>query len=226
MISDNYQYLLGMFGDLAQAEPVAPASHAGIGRLLPPELAGFLFECGTGLWLDGRFQFCDPLRFQPIVDLLLQADMDLRPDRTAMFGYSAFGEIMAWNQDHGLLQVNLPRLWASVSHVVEGGTADQTIIASLAGIGDLNYGDWHEDGVDGAPLLFKRVRKARGALALGEVYGFVPALEAGGEAHVETARRLKALEHFAILAQFGPVTLFDYSSGEQVRLRELGPQGG
>ncbi|MCK9541316.1 MAG: DUF1851 domain-containing protein [Novosphingobium sp.] len=206
------------------AHPLDAPSQAELGRMLPPELGGFLLECGIGIWLDGRFQFCDPLRFQPIVDMLLQADRDFRPERTALFGYSAFGEIMAWNHDHGLLQVNLPRMWASISAVVAGGTPDQTVIATLAGIGDLNYGDWNEDDTANAPLLFKRVRKAHGPLEPGEVYGFVPALEAGGRAHVETARRLKALEHFAILAQFGPATLFDYAGGEQVRVRELGPQ--
>jgi hypothetical protein len=226
MLGEYFQYIIGKFGVPRQAIPLAPASRAEISRRLPPELVEFLSEYGLGSWFDGRFQFCNLLRFQSIVDLLLEGDAELRPERTAMFGYSAFGEIVAWNQDHGRLKVDLPYLSASIGPVVTGGTPDQAITSFLAGIGDFDYGDCYEDDVEGAPLLFERVRKAHGPLQLGEVYGFFPALELGGRAHVETARRVKALEHFAILAQLGPATLFEYPNGRRVPIRQLGPQGG
>lgn len=57
---------------------------------------------------------------------------------------------------------------------------------------------------------------------LGECYGFFPALEIGGVSLVENTRKVKALEHFTFLAQLGPVRLFDYSSGRQQFVRELG----
>jgi hypothetical protein len=224
MISRGYQYILKKFGPLEQETFLDSATKIEIIKIFPSEIAHFIMECGTGIWLDGRFQLCNPFTFQPIIELLLQGDAELRPDRTAMLGYSAFGKIMAWNHDHGLLHVDLPFLWASIDPIEPGGTPDQTVIAALMGINDFDYGDCDEDDVEQESLLFERVRKAHGPLQLGEVYGFFPALELGGRAHVETARRVKALEHFAILAQLGPVTLFKYSKGQRVPIRQLGPQ--
>ena len=82
-------------------------------------------------------------------------------------------------------------------------------------------GDWYEDTPE-APLMFKRTRKALGELTLGEVYGFVPALEFGGVARLENVRRVSALEHFSFLAQLGPVQLFEYSTGDKRFVRTLG----
>ena len=81
--------------------------------------------------------------------------------------------------------------------------------------------DWREDSGK-APLMFQKVRSALGEVALGECYGFVPALKLGGQAKVENVRRMSALEHFSILAQLGPVELFDYSDMSQKFVRHLG----
>jgi hypothetical protein len=222
MISENYQYLIKKFGPITKNIPIDDVSKEEIRKKFPPEFTQFISEFGIGMWLDGRFQFCNPLEFQSIMNIILQGDPDFQPEHTSMFGYSAFGKIMAWNRTQGFLGVSLPRLWASARR--PGKIPDVTILSSLMGIGDFNYGDWREDDTDGKTFLFERVRKAHGPLQLGEVYGFFPALELGGRAHVKTARRVKALEHFAILAQLGPATLFDYPNGQQVPIRQLGPQ--
>lgn len=139
MISDNYEHLLGKFGALSQAEALTEASRAAVSRRLPPELAGFLSSAGLGTWLDGRFQFCDPQVFQPVIDAVPQGDRQFEPDRTALFGFGAFGQSMAWNADHGLLEVDLPRLTATVSEVIGGSRPDNTVLAVLAGIDELDY---------------------------------------------------------------------------------------
>jgi hypothetical protein len=222
MPSENFEYLLGKYGPLAQAQPLPPATIAALGGRLPPEFVDFLAEAGIGVWLEGRFQFCDPLRFQPVIDTVLEGDAELAPHRTTLFGFSAFGHAMAWNLDHGSLEIDLPRLKATCAFDKDVAMNDRIFLAPLTRLGKFNYGDWYEDEVPNAPLMFKRVRKAHGALALGEVYGFVPALALGGAAHVETAKRMKALEHFAILAQAGKVGLYEYPDGDERFVRELG----
>lgn len=74
------------------------------------------------------------------------------------------------------------------------------------------------------PCAEKELSALQGRLpaTLGECYGFFPALEIGGVSLVENTRKVKALEHFTFLAQLGPVRLFDYSSGRQQFVRELG----
>lgn len=58
-------------------------------------------------------------------------------------------------------------------------------------------------------LLFSRVVKKYGSLEIGECYGFMPALALGGLQDMEFVRRLKAPEHFAIIAQTVDFNLID-----------------
>jgi hypothetical protein len=57
--------------------------------------------------------------------------------------------------------------------------------------------------------LFARARKKLGVLAAGEMYGFVPALALGGTASVATLEKVAIIEHLDILAQLGPLRIFE-----------------
>jgi len=59
--------------------------------------------------------------------------------------------------------------------------------------------------------------KRLGPLAPGEVYGFFPALQLGGAYTIESLRRVKAPEHFALLAQLAPMNLIELTPPEPPR---------
>lgn len=224
MLSEDFIYLVEEFGRPKNAISLSSEELSRYGGVLPDGLIEFWRECGLGTWLEGRFQFCNPGKYQSIVDTLLNGDADYKPDRTFIYGFTAFGELYLWNQDFQFLAINLPRLWASGAATEAGwapAPADIAVTAALVMLDQEGAADWREDS-DKAPLMFQKVRGALGEVALGECYGFVPALKLGGLAKVETVRRMSALEHFSILAQLGPVELFDYSDMSQKFVRHLG----
>ena len=59
-------------------------------------------------------------------------------------------------------------------------------------------------------------------LELGECYGFFPALAMGGAPKLENLKRVKALVHFAFLAQLQPFTLMDYLARPIKAIRQIG----
>jgi hypothetical protein len=191
---------------------------------LPSGLFDFWHEVGVGSWLGGKFQFCSPNQYRAIVDLIFKGDPQFQASRTHLYGYTAFGELWLWNEDYQRVEINLPRLWAVspvTSHDWTPRDPDRALLAPLSRLERGATADWRED-TDAAPLLFERVRQALGELEPGECYGFAPALQLGGVATLEAAQRLPALEHFAILAQLGPIALVDHSGPDQRFVRALG----
>ena len=55
--------------------------------------------------------------------------------------------------------------------------------------------------------FFAAAAAKHGKLEPGEAYGFFPALQLGGAYRIENLRRVRAAEHFAILAQLEPFKL-------------------
>ena len=224
MSEDRFGYMVGKFGAPKHAEKANADMLSAMSSKLPGTLLAFWKTYGLGLWLGGKFQFSDPLRYAPIVKTVLSGDAELDPMQTHVYGYSAFGELYLWSETHQDLAVSLPNLEAMASFTDADWTPsdpDIAIIPALAGLDQEGDADWIEDAPE-ASFMFKRTRKKLGELTLGEVYGFVPALEFGGVARLENVRRVSALEHFSFLAQLGPVQLFDYSTGDKRFVRNLG----
>jgi len=224
MLNEDFVFLVEEFGKPAKAQRLPAGLAARFHGKLPRGLIDLWQEYGLGLWLKGKFQFCLPDSYAPIVAAVLRDDPVFKPHRTHAYGYTAFGELYLWNEDYQNLDINLPRLWGAAMMTQDDwtpGDPDIEIAAHLTGLDRKGAADWHEDSETASPM-FEHVRKTRGELALGECYGFVPALLLGGDAKVECVQRLQALEHFAILAQLGPVSLFDYTDMQQRFVRSLG----
>jgi hypothetical protein len=74
--------------------------------------------------------------------------------------------------------------------------------------------------------MFDRCVAAHGPLERGECYGYFPAVATVGldspMRRLENIRRVKALEHFAILAQLGTFHLMKLERGAYVSVRPIG----
>ena len=172
---------------------------------LPTGLLAFWQAYGIGLWLGGKFQFCLPERFWPVSSSIFANDPQLGPGETHIIGFSALGELLAWNERHQRVLVDLPRLAARVSKFNDGergATRNYPIETALSRLDREGSFDVFEQ-TDAAEPLFERARQGLGPLALGECYGFVPALALGGPARLEHLERLDALVHFSLLADLG-----------------------
>jgi hypothetical protein len=176
---------------------------------------------GLGLSHRGLLQFCDPEDHVFALDTVLGEDAELRPSESMVYAYTAFGELFVWNTRWLTLRIDLPLRRISPRYpitVPPEASKELTLSSALASI-SLDTYDMRD--ANGEPLFERTVQKL-GPLAFGEVYGFFPALALGGAWEIGKLHRVRASEHFAILAQLGPFTIIDASGYPPRPLRTIG----
>lgn len=194
---------------------------------LPPDLVAFWQRQGIGLWLDGKFQFCLPSDYAPLVARIFADDPDFAPAATHLVGFSAFGQLLIWNEKYQRLLVDLLDLEALVPalNAREAGDPENFPIATpLSRLDRKGSFDVFEQN-NAAEPLFDRARARVGPPKLGECYGFFPALAFGGNASLDRIARVDALTHFTFLADAGRCRLMAVlrSDEDVTLLRHLGP---
>jgi len=225
MMHDDFVYLTDRYGKPDQPEKLDADEARRLHGKLPDTLLEFWSECGIGGWLNNKLQFCNPGRYAGIVDMIFEGDNDFAPEKMHLFAFGAFGELRLWNEDKETLSVDLPylRAYAEASSPDWSRGSDHiALVSTLTGLeheGSLSL----FENTSAAPPMFKKCVKAHGALGRGECYGLAPALALGGNCRTANVRRVRALEHFALLAQLGPVRLsVAHGSGTVTTLRTLG----
>lgn len=203
---------------------------------LPPAFIGLLAKYGFGGVFNNGWQLYDPLKFRTLAAKIFKADPDFSHNTAHIVGYSAFGQLAVWSEEHWITSVDLltyevtcPRLAPSVFNIPiptpKSTTRPVTANTMVGGV--LPYEKearefWDRDG---APLFAKCVKKY-GPLELGECYGFVPSLGATGYHSkfrtLEHIQRLSALEHFSIISEFKPFHLTRFHMGTNENVREIG----
>lgn len=222
-LNANFEYCIKKFGPPAGGEPVpAEVREAYRGRV-PESLLDFWEEYGAGLWLDGRFQLVRPDRYQSLVDMILKGDPYFPAETSVLIGYTAFGELLVWENKNYFLDVDLVNKIAYTRHVSPKHPIlepDRSLPSGLSRV-DAGY-DFFEHGT--AKPLFDRALKKCGKLSYGECYGFFPAVGLGGLGVLDEVRKVRAAEHFAIIAQLEPIELRynDTENRKVVALRRLG----
>ena len=224
-LNANFAFCVKKFGLPAHGDAVPPEVIAAYAGRTPSSLRDFWKQCGVGLWLDGRFQLCRPDRYQPIIDMILANDPDFPPAESTLLGFTAFGELLIWHNKQYLLTVDLVNKVAYTEHLSPKHPIlppERSVGSDLGRIVDPSY-DFLEH-TDSARPLFARALKKLGSLAFGECYGFFPAMGLGGLGVLSELRRVRALEHFAIIAQLDSIELRfnDLVKKQVVRLRNLG----
>ena len=203
MNKDWFAQLLDDNGSPELAYTPQPEQLAELEGHLPDDLLRFWRHYGIGMWKHGKFQFCLPQRFKPVVDRIFAGDAQLIPGETHIVGFSAFGELLAWNEQHQRMVIDLPYLGVRVPKFSEDKPEKTYPIAiPLYRLQFENSFNFYEDTPQAEPL-FSRARARLGQLSLGECYGFVPALPLGGPARLDNLQRMDALTHFSFLADLG-----------------------
>ena len=223
----NFRYIEKKLGTPLQREPM-PASEIDYLRgRVPARLVQFMEDSGEATYLDGAVTVCRPSVFEDVLRMVFQDDPDLRADDCTLISYGVFGLLSIWSQRHGGLTVYLVEGEVSgaglapsefPAHMMPPKPARQRSEDFLSASRILSDVD-RVDFLDFAGQeMFAACLREHGPVALGECYGFVPALALVGlespfrsVAHI---KRLPALEHFAILAQAQPF-----------HIRRLGPRG-
>lgn len=164
--------------------------------IIPEYLFDFYQNIGTGLWRNGKFQFCHPGHFDGVLNDLLGQDADFPAASTIAVGYGPFCNLLVWNKKSGAAWIDFNEF----SVDFEPGFDDDDPEEGLGLTLHVEYGDDRVDEETGNNLFDAAVKKC-GRLEVGEVYGFVPAIGLGGLGTLEEVQRIDALTHFGILAQ-------------------------
>jgi hypothetical protein len=197
---DMLAYMLKNHGRAATCDQGQPCGAAQFADRVPDRLIRFWIEHGRGSYADGMYWICDPLPFDPVLETIFKGDPEFDPADMTVVAYEAFGTMKAWHRRRRsvLVHLTLSQIYNAPEkswHDADGQpfSEDFSIGASVGIVSS----QWEQD-----TLRFLAAAIARhGALAPGEAYGYFPALQLGGVPSVENLRRVKASEHFMLLAQ-------------------------
>jgi hypothetical protein len=198
---DMLASMIQKLGEPKHASRISSEDAAHYVDRVPQALIRFWLEHGRGAYFDGLYWLCDPEPFDPVLEFIFTGDAEFSPSDMTVVAYTAFGDLKVWHRRRrqmnvSLLQSEVFNPPASAWHDRRTGQpfSEDFSVSNFASTGRWAFGpEDHE---------FLAAAAARhGALEPGEVYGFFPALQLGGAYKVENLKRVRAAEHFQILAQ-------------------------
>ncbi|OLP47043.1 GAD-like domain-containing protein [Rhizobium oryziradicis] len=216
----NYKRCLEKYGEPSEGELIPDEVINIYNGRIPETYLNFLRLHGTGKWLNGYFQLCNPAKYQSIISLVLENDkIDHR--KTIPLGFTSFGEILAWNIQYKLVEINILYGRVSCPELFNPDNDPDDDITLGVAIGGINTTSYDLPDHNGKPM-FKRALKMHGELEFGQIYApkLHPAL--GGVITVENLRPANALAAMTIAAQAGPFTLYDTTKPSVPAVRTIG----
>jgi hypothetical protein len=207
-INEDFQYCVKKFGTPMDGEAVPSAVLEEYKSKVPQPMIDFWTAYGTGLWLNGKFQLCRPDRYQGLLKIILKDDPDFPSNECCLLGFSAFGDLLIWNNKNYALTVELVYKIADTQHLSPKCRVlppDRAIGSKLSFVDGSGYDLY--DGAEQSKPLFDRTLKKLGKLNYGECYGFVPAVGIGGLGVLSEVKKMRALEHFGLIAQLDNIKL-------------------
>lgn len=188
---------------------------------IPPSVFELWAEIGAGPFLDGYFQLCDPRSYGGIIRQVFDGDEHIEPTRTHAIGFSAFGEIIAWNEEYRDVRISLVNGQVSCRWMFKpkpGVDPNMTILSRLLLADDVSFDVLDASGKG----LFKSAKSKLGELQAGQIYGFKPILALGGNRSLNSLEVYDALPHMSILAQAHSMQLMDNSVFPPKPVRTIG----
>ena len=219
-----HEEIIDKYGQATSKVSFTSQEHSALQKFLPDQVADFCFDIGRSILRNGLIQSCHPDDMRGVLALIFGADKDFSHKNCHAFAYSAFGVIFFWMEEYGYGNISIYEGRLTHKSFVKGQHAGPMAVNAVSvpfWLSDQAL-DFEDDA--GKPL-FKRAAKKLGSLEIGECYGFVPALAFGGVADIAHIKRLKAPEHFAIVAQTMEYNLIDVQGyGQSIVERPIGPR--
>lgn len=181
---------------------------------LPDRLLGYWQHEGWCGYADGRFWTVNPEDYDDLLDFWLEGSGLERIDNFHVVARTAFGDLRLFGERTGTSARISPSLNAiiSLSRNLRAHSPQELSVAAgvLFSNSSLKQGDFASD-TEG--YLFEPALRTLGRLEPDEMYGFEPALVAGGTAVLANLRRVKLHPHLLILRQLAQPTL-PFSGGQ------------
>ncbi len=155
---------------------------------------------------------------------VFEGDADIKPERSHVVGFSAFGRLLVWNQDYGVTEVDLVYGRVLCDDLIEPDPDPDGYISLGVALANIDAGSFDLFDDEGHPL-FNRVLKAYSELEFGQIYALKlhPAL--GGPVTVENFRPADAVTALTIAAQAALFTLYDSTQPHVPAVRMIGSGG-
>lgn len=204
---DMLAHMVGTLGEPKYADRIGPGEAARYADRVPPALIQFWVEHGRGAYHDGLYWICDPAPFDSVLEVIFGGDGEFSASQMSVVAYSAFGALKVWHRERRRMNISLLESTifnppASSWHSARTGEpfSQDFSVSNLVGTGRWEFLQEERD-------FFTAAVARLGALEPGEIFGFLPALQLGGTYGVEHLRRVRAAEHFTMLAQLEPFKL-------------------
>ncbi|VFR51825.1 hypothetical protein BRI6_4080 [plant metagenome] len=205
MRSEDFELFIDEFGEATSQRPVPADVIEAYRGELPDSLLTLWQEEGWCGYAAGLLWTVDPRDYEDVLEEWLAGTPFAELDDFHVFARSAFGDLYLCGTKTGAsvrLLCPLHSILAQKRNLV--AKTPRQVDDSLASFFGATEPEAHDmTAEDGAPL-FKRAFKLLGALAHDEIYGFEPALVAGGNLRLENLRRVAAHPHLMILRELSP----------------------
>jgi len=205
MRDEHFEIFVEEFGEVTTRVPASSSAINGWRSTMPSALLGYWSEEGWSGFGKGLFWIVNPDDFEDLLAEWLEGTPLAKVDHFHVIARTAFGKLYLWGEktgasaeivasDHSVLCLE-----RDLKKPVKN--PDLALRGFFSGK-DPSYADAMDQ--DGKPL-FQRALQALGPLQPDQMYGFEPALVAGGAARLENLRVVDMREHLSMLRQLaGP----------------------
>lgn len=189
-------------GDFSRSMTVPDTSLAKYKYKLPAQLLTFWEQDGWGCYGNGIFWIVNPDDFTGILAMWLLDTELAKIDSYHVFARNAFGDLYVWGEKYqrhftiislyNTIYVDMQSMQRSVKN------PNLEMESFLVTKEKKSFDRFDVEG----KLLFGRALSRLGSLKYDEMYGFEPALIAGGSQEIEKLVKVQLFAHLAILRQF------------------------
>ncbi|MET0401372.1 MAG: GAD-like domain-containing protein [Cystobacter sp.] len=215
MRDEYFQVFVDEIGEATSRMTVPESSIKKFKGVLPEQFLTYWKEEGWCEYGNGLFWTVNPEEYGGLVDLWLAGTPYEKVDTFHVVARSPFGKLYAWGErNNRTLTISCPNnalvaIDAELRTPEEDPDMAAQVFFSSKNKRSFDFKDSTGKG------LFERALKKLGPLRPDEIYGFEPALVAGGMNRLENLSKLNLFAHLTLLRQLaGPTIPF---AGVQVR---------
>ncbi|KKL31652.1 GAD-like domain protein [Burkholderia contaminans FFH2055] len=204
MRDEDFELFIESFGEATSRVEVPQASFEKFEKKLPAQLLKYWAEEGWSSYADGLFWTVNPDEYEDILDMWLEDTIFEEVDSYHVIARTAFGKLYAWGEKTGpSLTVSCPtHSLIALERDLKGPLKNPDFrVQTFFGSKTRNECDLKDEAK--APL-FGRALGELGKLGPDEMYGFEPALVAGGQMNLDHLKKVNLDVHLTILRQLAP----------------------
>ena len=207
MRDEAFDVFIEEFGEATHHSAVPPSAIARWRGKLPDQLLAYWSEEGWCGHANGLFWIVDPDEYEDLVDEWLEESPLEQVDSFHAIARTAFGTLYLCGEKTGR-SVTIDCATNAMFVLPRGlhPKAKEDLDRSIRSFLGLDKDECDLKDETGQPL-FDRALAKLGPLAPDEMYGFEPALVAGGKMRLQNLRKVKLDQHLTILRQLAAPTM-------------------